>query len=89
MADGHIYHSRVVSVASNQYDLGTVLRIVNPLTGIGVYARVTDRTAKTKHGKPVLDMSERAFDAIGLSRKKGWGWVRVSPVSDDAGVYTK
>lgn len=80
MANGHAYHSYIVSAASNQYPLGTVLRITNPLTGIGIYAEVTDRTGKSKHGRPMIDLSDAAYDAIGLKRRKGWGWVLVSEV---------
>lgn len=82
MANGHPYRSANLIAASNNYPLGTLLKVTNPLTGIGIYVRVQDRTARTKHGKPVIDLSEHAFDLIGLRRKRGWGWVDVQIVDE-------
>ena len=80
MANGHQYHARDMVVACNEYPLGTRLRLLNPVTLKGVYVVVTDRTAKTKHNKPVIDLSGHVFDVLGMSHRRGWGWIKVTPV---------
>lgn len=89
MANGRPYKSSNLIAASNAYPLGTLLKVSNPLTGIGIYVRVQDRTARTKHGHPVIDLSEKAFDLIGLRRKRGWGWVDIETVEDHTKYRTK
>lgn len=84
MANGKPYRSTNLIAASNQYPLGTLLKVTNPLTGIGIYVRVQDRMARTKHGKPTIDLSEHAFELLGLRQKRGWGWVDVVVEDQDS-----
>ena len=81
MANGSIYHVNAVTAASNDYPLGTILKVMNLLTHKGIYVAVTDRSAETK--KPHIDLSKAAFELLGLSYKKGWGWVTVTPIKGE------
>lgn len=82
MANGKPYRASAFTAACNLYPLGTLLKVYNPVSGIGMYARVTDRTAKTKHGLPGIDLSDKVFDGLKLSRRKGWGLIRVEAVEE-------
>lgn len=75
MANGAIFYSYDMVAASNQYPLGTVLKITNILNGRSIKVTVQDRTAKRFHG---LDLSLAAFRALGIKEKRGWALVMIT-----------
>ena len=78
MANGQKYHKDVVSAASLQFPLGTVVRVTNIKTGTAVVMSITDRGPW--HTRFSLDLSPAAFLALGFDVKQGWGWVTVERV---------
>ncbi len=75
MADGRTYHSYRISVASLEFPLGTQVKITNLHNRKSIVATVTDRGPW--HTRFRLDLSPAAFEALGMSKRKGWGWVKV------------
>jgi rare lipoprotein A len=66
-ANGDIFSQKKLTCASNQYALGTWLKITNMLNGKSVLVRVNDRmNVKMKR---VVDLSKAAAFAIGLDKK--------------------
>ena len=78
MANGHRYHSDVLSAASLQFPIGTRVRVTNIKTGTVVFLTITDRGPW--HTRFALDLSPAAFKALGLDTKRGWGWVTVESI---------
>lgn len=79
MANGHRFHSNVISAASLAFPLGTKVKVTNVRTGKSLSVTITDRGPWSKHFR--IDLSPAAFRALGLSKKKGWGWVTVEKVT--------
>lgn len=79
MAGGGLFHQKVISCASLQYPLGTILKLTSLKTSRSVIVTVTDRGPWTKRYQ--LDLSKAAFTALGLELRAGWGWVTVQVVN--------
>jgi rare lipoprotein A (peptidoglycan hydrolase) len=75
MANGARYIPFKFTAAINRYPLGAMLAVTSLVTLETVYVTVTDR----KRGKGI-DLSTAAFRALGLSKRDGWGWVRIREV---------
>lgn len=75
MANSHVYHAKVLSAASLQFPVGTQVVVTNVLNGKSITVQITDRGPWYTRFK--LDLSRAAFNALGLSERKGWGWVTV------------
>lgn len=73
-ANGEIFSQKKLTCASNQYALGTWLKITNMLNGKTVLVKVNDRM--NARMKRVVDLSKAAALAIGLE-KRGVGKVTV------------
>ena len=66
-ANGDIFSQKKLTCASNQYALGTWLKVTNMLNGKSVLVRVNDRmNVKMKR---VVDLSKAAASAIGLDKR--------------------
>lgn len=63
MANGQPYDPDALTVASNDWKLGTLLRITCPRTGVAVTAKVTDKMAKSMTRKRI-DASQRVWDTL-------------------------
>ena len=75
MANGHRFHSDVISAASLRFPVGTRVKVTSVKTGMSVFVTITDRGPW--HTRFALDLSPAAFKALGLSMRRGWGWVTV------------
>ena len=73
-ASGDIFSQKKLTCASNQYPLGTWLRVTNLINGKSVIVRVNDRMAVRM--KRVVDLSKAAAREIGME-KSGVGRVKV------------
>lgn len=66
-ANGDIFSQKKLTCASNQYALGTWLKVTNMLNGKSVLVRVNDRmNVKMKR---VVDLSKAAASLIGLDKR--------------------
>lgn len=79
MANGDRFHSAVVSGASLEYPLGSILLVTNTKTGQSIQVTITDRGPWSK--KFSLDLSKEAFRQLGFSTRAGWGWVSVRRIA--------
>ncbi|AKI27392.1 hypothetical protein [Moraxella phage Mcat8] len=69
-ANGERYNQNALTCASNQYKLGTRLKVTNKANGKSVVCRVNDRGGFGKYGT-TLDLSKGAFKKIApLSKGK-------------------
>lgn len=69
-ASGERYNQNALTCASNQYKLGTRLKVTNKANGKSVVCRVNDRGGFGKYGT-TLDLSKGAFKKIApLSKGK-------------------
>jgi rare lipoprotein A len=75
MANGKVFHENQYAVAYNKYPLGTWVKLTNPLNGKSCITQVTDR----KVGKG-LDLSKQLYEDLGLSIKRGSGYLLVKRV---------
>lgn len=75
MANGRRYHARVLSGASLTFPVGTKVVVKNVVNGKYTLVTITDRGPWSRRFH--LDLSKAAFNALGLSERKGWGWVTV------------
>lgn len=75
MANGRIFHQYDMVAATNLYPLGAWLRVTNMFNGQIIYVTVQDRPAPKFHG---LDLSEAAYDALGITRRDGWSLVQIT-----------
>lgn len=73
-ANGDVFSQKKFTCASNQYALGTWLKITNIRNGKSVLVRVNDRMSVRM--KRVVDLSRAAANQIGME-KAGVGQVRV------------
>ncbi|CAN5478089.1 hypothetical protein BH10BAC3_BH10BAC3_32160 [soil metagenome] len=73
-ANGDIFSQKKLTCASNQYALGTWLKITNLINGKSVLVRVNDRM--NVRMKRVVDLSKAAAQVIGIE-KAGVGRVNV------------
>lgn len=62
-ANGERYNQNALTCASNQYKLGTRLKVTNIANGKSVVCRVNDRGGFGKYGT-TLDLSKGAFKKI-------------------------
>jgi len=70
---GHRYHPDKLTAAHNSLPLGTVVRVVNPVTSQAVHVTINDRCAKKSFN--FIDLSRAAAKKIGL-----WGKGRIRVV---------
>lgn len=75
-ASGQVFHQKALSAASRDFPLGTILRVYCPATDASIDVEVTDRGPWGKKFK--LDLSKAAFEALGVSTRRGFAWVTVS-----------
>lgn len=70
---GEIFSHKELTVASNNYPLGTKLKVVNfKDTSKWVIVRVNDRMAKSMSNKGrIVDVSLRAAEILGFGLKQG------------------
>jgi rare lipoprotein A len=73
-ANGDVFSQKKFTCASNQYPLGTWLKITNTRNGKSVLVRVNDRM--NVRMKRVVDLSRAAANQIGME-KAGVGQVKV------------
>lgn len=64
MANGRPYRPNAYTAASNNYKLGTRIKVTNRRTGASVIVTVTDRC-----GNCSVDLSKAAFKAIANPRQ--------------------
>jgi len=67
-ASGEIFSQNKLTAASNHYKLGTVLIVMDEITGNFVIVTVNDRMAE-KHTNKRIDLSKKAFRKIANTNK--------------------
>jgi peptidoglycan lytic transglycosylase len=70
---GHRYHPEKMTGAHQSLPLGTVVRVVNPVTSQEVHVTINDRCARKSF--PFIDLSRAAAKKIGL-----WGKGKIKVV---------
>jgi rare lipoprotein A len=70
---GHRYHPEKLTGAHHSLPLGTVVRVINPVTSQEVHVTINDRCARKPF--PFIDLSRAAAKKIGL-----WGKGRIKVV---------
>lgn len=78
-SSGSRYRPEAMTAAHPVYPLGTVVKVVNPLTGQDVLVTVNDRCAKRPY--PFIDLSQAAARRIGLLGR-GRIQVDIIPLAD-------
>lgn len=73
-ATGETFNQKLLTCASNQFSLGTWLRVTNMRNGKSVFVRVNDRMHPKM--KRVVDLSKLAAQIIGIE-KSGVGKVSI------------
>jgi rare lipoprotein A len=64
-ANGERYNEDALTCASMDYDFNTLLRVINIENGKSIIVRVNDRgNFKKKYGR-IIDLTPKAFSAIG------------------------
>ncbi len=76
MANGKVFHQRVITAASLVYPLNSLIHVTNLETGRAWVLRITDRGPYSK--KYSLDLSVAAAKALGITTRAGWGWVEIT-----------
>ncbi len=72
-ADGSRFSNKKMTAASNQFDLGDTVRVINVMTNEEVTVVITDRMGNQTR---LIDLSQAAAKKLGLI-KKGLGKVKV------------
>lgn len=70
---GHRYHPEKMTAAHQSLPLGTLVQVVNPVTGQTVHVTINDRCARRPF--PFIDLSRAAAKKIGL-----WGKGKIKVV---------
>lgn len=80
-ASGEIFDKNKLTCASNQFPLGTHLKVYRILDGdtLSVKVKVNDRMSKEYGSKRILDLSEAAMKEI-KARKEGIVQVHISVI---------
>ncbi|HEY2104306.1 MAG TPA: septal ring lytic transglycosylase RlpA family protein [Candidatus Binataceae bacterium] len=82
-ASGDTFHQGGHTAASNKLPLGTGVKVTNLKTGKSTNVTVTDRGRKL--GSRKIDLSRKAANEIGLTRKEGTAPVKVEVTSSPDG----
>jgi len=75
-ANGETFHQTGSTAASNRLPLGTDVKVTNVKNGRSTHVKVNDREPAL--GTHRIDLSKRAANEIGLTRKKGTAPVKIN-----------
>jgi|GEM_PF-3642642 rare lipoprotein A len=79
MANGRPYDRNEYSASFNGWKLGTLVKITNLKNHAAIHVRITDR----KKSNWSIDLSEVAYNALGLRKEQGIGLVSVQRVREN------